>query len=120
MVDLPLFPRAHAPWFIAWPAVALSRLLYKVSVLGAERIPSEGGALIVANHLSYVDVLALQLACPRPIRFVGHEAFPLRSWLFRLIYKATGTVPVSPTNALDTVRRVSQALKAGELVLIFP
>ncbi|MDF3058894.1 MAG: AMP-dependent synthetase [Rariglobus sp.] len=120
MVDLPLFPRAHAPWIISWPTVVLGRLLYKVRALGADRVPSQGGALIVANHLSYVDVLVLQLACPRPIRFVGHEEFPRRSWVFRLIYKVTGTVPVSPANALETVRRVSQALKDGELVLIFP
>lgn len=120
MVDLPLFPRANAPWFIAWPAMVLGRLLYNVRVRGAERVPAQGGALIVSNHLSYVDVFALQLACPRPIRFVGHEEFPRRSVFFRFVYKLTGTIPVSPSNALDTVRRVSHALKAGELVLIFP
>lgn len=118
--DLPLFPRAHAPWFIGWPVMAFSRLLYRVRALHADRVPAEGGALIVANHLSYVDVMVLQLACPRPIRFVGHEGFPKRSWFFRLVYKLTGTIPVSPANALETVRSVSQALKAGELVLIFP
>lgn len=120
MVDLPLLPRANAPWFIAWPTLALGRLLYKVRVLGAERVPTEGGALIVANHLSYADVLVLQMACPRPIRFVGHEAFPRRSWFFRMVYAISGTIPVSTTNALDTVRRVSQALRKGELVLVFP
>lgn len=120
MDDLPLLPRAHAPWFIGWPVIALSRLLYRVRVLNADRVPATGGALLVANHLSYVDVLVLQLACPRPIRFVGHAEFPRRSWLFRLIYKLTGTIPVSPANALDTVRRVSESLSAGELVLIFP
>ena len=120
MSDLPLFPRAHAPWLIAWPTVILARLLYKVRVLGAERIPAKGGALIVANHLSYVDVLVLQLACPRRLRFVGHEEFPRRSWFFRAIYKLTGTVPVSSNNALETVRRVSQMLKEGQLVLLFP
>jgi acyl-[acyl-carrier-protein]-phospholipid O-acyltransferase / long-chain-fatty-acid--[acyl-carrier-protein] ligase len=120
MDELPLFPRAHAPWFIGWPVVALSRFFYRVRGLHTDRVPTEGGALLVANHMSYVDVIVLQLACPRPIRFVGHEEFPRRSWLFRLIFKITGTIPVSPSNALDTVRRVSKALKAGELVLIFP
>ncbi|CAM2834807.1 AMP-binding protein [Rariglobus hedericola] len=119
MADIPLFPRAHAPWFIGWPVIVLSRLLYKVRALNVDRIPAQGGALIVTNHLSYADVLVMQLACPRPIRFVGHEAFPRRSWLFRVIYKLTGTVPVSPANALETVRRVSKLLQAGELVLVF-
>lgn len=120
MDDTPLFPRAHAPWFIGWPVVALSRLLYNVRTFGVESVPKEGGALIVANHLSYVDVLVLQLACPRPIRFIGHEAFLRSGWVFRAIYKLTGTIPVSPTNALETIRSVTQALRAGELVLIFP
>jgi len=120
MADLPLFPRANAPWLIAWPAALFGRLLYDVRAKGFERVPKTGGALIVSNHLSYVDVFALQLACPRPIRFVGHESLPRRSVLFRLIYKLTRTIPVSPANALDTVRRVSQALKEGELVLLFP
>jgi acyl-[acyl-carrier-protein]-phospholipid O-acyltransferase / long-chain-fatty-acid--[acyl-carrier-protein] ligase len=115
-----LFPRAHAPWFIGWPVVMVSRLFYRVRTLHADRVPAEGGALLVANHISYVDVLVLQLACPRPIRFVGHEAFLRHSWFFRLVYALTGTIPVSPENALETVRTVAQALKAGELVLIFP
>ena len=84
----------------------------------AERVPA-GGAILVSNHLSYVDVLVLQMACPRPIRFVGHEEFVRRSLLFRMIYALSGTIPVSPTNALETVRRVSQALGRDELVLIF-
>ncbi len=120
MAKLPLFPRSNAPWLIAWPAALFGRLLYKVRAKGFERVPKTGGALIVSNHLSYVDVFALQLACPRPIRFVGHEALPRHSLLFRLIYNLTRTIPVSPANALDTVRRVSQALKDGELVLLFP
>jgi len=120
MVDLPPFPRANAPWFVAWPALVIGRLLYNVRARGVDRVPTQGGALIVSNHLSYVDVFALQLACPRPIRFVGHEILPRRSWFFRLVYKLTGTIPVSPANALETIRRVSQALKDGELVLIFP
>jgi acyl-[acyl-carrier-protein]-phospholipid O-acyltransferase / long-chain-fatty-acid--[acyl-carrier-protein] ligase len=118
MAELSLFPRAHAPWLVSWPVILLARLLYRVRALGIENIP-EGGALVVSNHLSYTDVLVLQLACPRPIRFIGHEAFPRRSRLFRLIYKLTGTVPVSPSNALETIRTVGEALKAGELVLIF-
>jgi acyl-[acyl-carrier-protein]-phospholipid O-acyltransferase/long-chain-fatty-acid--[acyl-carrier-protein] ligase len=120
MVDLPLFPRAHAPWFVAWPALVIGRLLYNVRTRGFEKVPAQGGALIVSNHLSYVDVFALQLACPRPIRFVGHEILPRRSWFFRMVYKLTGTIPVSPANALETIRRVAQTLKDGELVLVFP
>jgi acyl-[acyl-carrier-protein]-phospholipid O-acyltransferase/long-chain-fatty-acid--[acyl-carrier-protein] ligase len=114
------FPRSYVPWFLSWPVAALSRLLYRVRVLHGERVPGKGGALLVANHLSYVDAVVLQMACPRPIRFVGHEAFLSNGWFFKLVFRLTGTVPVSSGNALETVRRVTRALGAGELVLIFP
>ena len=112
------FQRAHASGWLARPCIWLGRLLYRVRSSGAERLP-EGGALLVANHLSYVDVVVLQMACPRPIRFVGHEGLT-RNWFFRLVFRLTGTIPVAPDNALETMRRVSRSLQAGELVLLFP
>jgi acyl-[acyl-carrier-protein]-phospholipid O-acyltransferase/long-chain-fatty-acid--[acyl-carrier-protein] ligase len=97
----------------------LAGLLYRVRTRGAEHIPA-GGALLLANHVSYADVVALQLACPRPIRFVGHEELLAKGWFFRLIYRLAGVIPVSRAHALETTRRVAQALAAGELVLLFP
>ena len=118
MSDSTLFRRAYASGWLAWPCIWLGRLLYRVRSSGAERLP-EGGALLVANHLSYVDAVVLQMACPRPIRFVGHEGLT-RNWFFRLAFRLTGTIPVAPDNALETMRRVSRSLQAGELVLLFP
>jgi acyl-[acyl-carrier-protein]-phospholipid O-acyltransferase/long-chain-fatty-acid--[acyl-carrier-protein] ligase len=112
------FPRSYVVWFLALPATALARLLYRVRSRGAEQLPP-GGALLVANHLSYADVLVLQLACPRPIRFVGHGNLPERSPFLRWVFGVAGVIPVSPANALQTTRRVAAALTAGELVLIF-
>jgi acyl-[acyl-carrier-protein]-phospholipid O-acyltransferase/long-chain-fatty-acid--[acyl-carrier-protein] ligase len=109
----------YAPWILAAPLRLLARFLYRVIACHADRLPA-GGALLVANHLSYVDVVVLQLACPRPIRFVGHEWLLKASWFFRVVYRLTGTIPVSPDNALMTVRRVSEALRRGEYVLLFP
>src|SRR5690606_21726912 len=68
----------------------------------------------------YVDVVALQLACQRPIRFVGHEAFAAQHPIFKLVYRLSGTIPVSRENALGTTRRVIAALERGELVCLFP
>ncbi len=109
----------YAPWFIATPIRWLARCLYRVRSLHAERLPS-GGALLLANHLSYVDVIVLQLACPRPIRFVGHESLLAEHWFFRIVFQLTGTIPVSRSNALGATRRVVECLGRGELVLIFP
>lgn len=109
----------YVPWWLSGPVRLLARCLYRVKSLGVERLP-EGGALLLANHLSYVDVVVLQLACPRPIRFVGHEDLPKTSWFFRQVFKLSGTIPVSPTNALATTRRVVECLGRGEYVLLFP
>jgi acyl-[acyl-carrier-protein]-phospholipid O-acyltransferase/long-chain-fatty-acid--[acyl-carrier-protein] ligase len=97
----------------------LARLLYRVRTRGADRLP-EGGALLLANHLSYVDVIVLQLACPRPIRFLTHEDMAKASRVFRVINRLAGSIPVSPSGALQATRRVTRALQAGELVLLFP
>ncbi len=114
-----LYPRSHVAWFLALPAAVIARCLYRVRSRGAEQLPP-GGALLVANHLSYADAVVLQLACPRPIRFIGHEELPARSGFFRWVYRVAGVIPVSSANALQTTRRVAAALAAGELVLIFP
>lgn len=115
----PRFRRSHVPWLIEKILVAVARCLYAVRSRGAEHLP-EGGALLLSNHLSYVDVVALQLACPRPIRFVGHEAFAAQHPIFKLVYRLSGTIPVSRENALGTTRRVIAALERGELVCLFP
>ncbi|HXC03073.1 MAG TPA: AMP-binding protein [Opitutaceae bacterium] len=98
----------------------VARLFYRVRVLGAERLPKTGGVLLLANHLSYVDVIALQLACPRRIRFVGHESLAQSNLLYRWLYWFTGTIPISPHNALESTRRIVRELQAGEVILLFP
>jgi acyl-[acyl-carrier-protein]-phospholipid O-acyltransferase / long-chain-fatty-acid--[acyl-carrier-protein] ligase len=115
----PTFRRSTLPWWIEKFAVAVARCLYAVRSRGAEHLPA-GGALVLANHLSYADVVVLQLACPRPLRFVGHEAFARQSWLFRLAYRWSRTIPIARENALGTTRRVVEALRQGELVCVFP
>jgi acyl-[acyl-carrier-protein]-phospholipid O-acyltransferase/long-chain-fatty-acid--[acyl-carrier-protein] ligase len=102
------------------PVKVVARLFYRVRVRGAERLPKTGGVLLLANHLSYVDVIVLQLACPRRIRFVGHESLARANLLYRWLYWFTGTIPISPHNALESTRRIVRELQAGEVVLLFP
>ena len=98
---------------------ALIRALYRVRARHAERIPQEGAALLLPNHVSYVDALILATAIERPIRFVIWEPLYKVVW-FHWLLRLFGTVPVSPTRAKDAVRSVVQALKEGELVCLFP
>ena len=109
----------YAPWLIATPLRWLARCLYRVRSLHADRLPA-GGALLLGNHLSYVDVIVLQLACPLPIRFVGHESLVEAHWFFRFVFQVTGTIPVSRGHALRATRRVMESLGKGEYVLMFP
>ena len=111
--------RSNLPWLLEPLIHLMGWILYRVRVRGVEELPT-GGALLIANHLSYADVIVLQLACPRPLRYVGHEELLGQNWFFRLAYRAAGVIPVSSANALAATRRVSAALAAGELVLLFP
>src|SRR2546423_569729 len=73
----------------AWPLFAfrfflwvIVKLFYRVRVHGIENVPRQGGALLVCNHVSYLDWLYLLYAQPRPIRFVIFAAWT-RTWGLR-------------------------------------
>ncbi|QBQ97959.1 MFS transporter [Paraburkholderia pallida] len=107
--------------FVAW---VLVHTVYRVRLVHAERIPAEGAAVLVCNHVSYVDAVVIMAESPRPIRFVmDHQIFrsPLLGWLFR----HAKAIPIAPAHedaamlatAYDTC---AQALAEGDLVCIFP
>ncbi len=110
---------SYVPWFFEVLAVLASRLLYRDSFSGREYVPATGGVLLIANHLSYVDVVALQLACPRPIRYVGYQGLrthPFFAWVFRI----SGVIPISAAHPTEGMREAIKALQAGDLVCVFP
>ncbi|MFD1556596.1 MFS transporter [Paraburkholderia silviterrae] len=107
--------------FAAW---VLVHTVYRVRLVHAERIPAEGAAVLVCNHVSYVDAVVIMAESPRPIRFVmDHQIFrsPLLGWLFR----HAKAIPIAPAHedaamlaaAYDSC---AEALAEGDLVCIFP
>jgi acyl-[acyl-carrier-protein]-phospholipid O-acyltransferase/long-chain-fatty-acid--[acyl-carrier-protein] ligase len=96
----------------------LARLLYRVTPHGTENLP-EGGFLLLPNHLTWVDAVVLQLACPRPIRFIVDEQI-YRLPLLNVIFRLVKALPISPKHAKDTVRTAAEAIRAGAIVCIFP
>lgn len=107
--------------FIVW---LLVHTIYRLRVEGVDRVPAAGPALLVCNHVSYVDALVIAAACPRPIRFImDHNIFrwPILSFVFR----ETRAIPIAPAKenaeAMEKAfDEAAQALDAGELVAIFP
>src|SRR3954465_9955655 len=98
--------------------LGLARLIYRVTATGRETLPAEG-FLLLPNHLTWVDAIVLQLACPRPIRFMVYEdIFKARG--LNTIFRAIGALPISPRHARDSMRAAAEAIKAGEVICIFP
>src|SRR5271154_1569318 len=106
------------PVWIDVPIGILARMLYSVRVLGASHIPS-GGAVIVANHLSYMDVVVLQLSSPRPLRFMAFHG-PGTGRLLNWIFEKAGVILVPPGTSTQWLKSTVRALKEGELLCIFP
>lgn len=100
--------------------LGVGRLCYRMRVIGAENLPEHGGVIVVCNHVSYADTIPLSLACERRrLRFTSFEGLFELPILGRGL-RAFGSIPVSPTNARETIRRASDCAAAGEAVLLFP
>jgi acyl-[acyl-carrier-protein]-phospholipid O-acyltransferase/long-chain-fatty-acid--[acyl-carrier-protein] ligase len=110
---------SYFPRWLEVVVVVLARPVYRVRTLGAAQVPARGGAILIANHLSYADVVALQLACPRPLRFLGYEEED-SAWFFKLVFRLAGVIPISARRPTDGMRRAIKAAKEGEVVCIFP
>ncbi|MEZ5300974.1 MAG: MFS transporter [Verrucomicrobiales bacterium] len=95
------------------------RVIYRVSARGTGNLPAQGGALLIANHVSFVDAFAISAASDRPIRFVIFDTY-YQNPIFRPFLRLFGAVPISPTRAKDAINATADAVKAGDLVCIFP
>ncbi len=107
--------------FVAW---VLTNLIYRFKVRGKEHIPDEGPAVLVCNHVSYIDAVLLMCASPRPVRFImDHNIFrvPVLGWLFRL----AKAIPIAshkadPAAYERAFEQAAQVLREGDLLMIFP
>ncbi|SDM07481.1 1-acyl-sn-glycerol-3-phosphate acyltransferases [Modicisalibacter muralis] len=103
---------------------ALMHVLYRLRFSGRSHIPTEGAALVVCNHVSFMDALILGGACPRPLRFLMDRPIyesPWLNWFFRI----AGAIPVDserrdPGGVRRALGEVSRALRDGEVVMLFP
>ena len=102
----------------------LIRLMYRVKIKGQKNIPATGPALLVSNHVTYLDALILMGVSHRPIRFVMDKSIseiPILKWVFR----QAGVIPIcSPRQCQTTYNQafitINEALSNNEVVCIFP
>ena len=111
-------------YLLRFVAFVLSRCIYRFRVQGDEHLPTTGAAIVVCNHVSYVDALLLMAASPRPIRFLmDHRIFrvPVLGWLFRLA-KAIPIAPQSedPAAYAAAFAAADAVLADGDLLGLFP
>jgi 1-acyl-sn-glycerol-3-phosphate acyltransferase len=107
--------------FVDWLLISV---LYRVRTDGLERIPEEGPALLVCNHVSFMDALIIMGSVRRPVRFVMYYKIfkvPLLSFVFR----AAKAIPIAggkenPKLMVRAFDAIDAALADGELVCIFP
>ncbi len=97
--------------------------LYRLDVEGRENVPARGGALLTPNHVSMADAVLLIASIDRPIRFImfkGSYEHPL----VKSFAKIMGVIPIAsdqgPRELIHSLRMATEALKAGEVVCIFP
>jgi 1-acyl-sn-glycerol-3-phosphate acyltransferase len=107
--------------FIAW---LLVHSLYRLDERGLDNLPEEGAALLVCNHVSFVDALVISAACRRPIRFVMESAI-FSAPVINVLARGMKAVPIAPARQDPVIYEhafatVARELADGQLVCIFP
>jgi 1-acyl-sn-glycerol-3-phosphate acyltransferase len=107
--------------FITW---VLVNTLYRVRADGTGQIPEEGPALLVCNHVSFMDPLLLMANLRRPVRFVMYYRI-FNIPLLRFVFRTARAIPIAglkedPAVLQQAYDAIDEALAAGEVVCVFP
>jgi 1-acyl-sn-glycerol-3-phosphate acyltransferase len=111
-------------YLLRFIAFVVTRVVYRFKVRGDANIPTAGAAILVCNHVSFIDPVLLMAASPRPIRFImDHRIFamPVLGWFFRL----AKAIPIAPQREdpgayEQAFKRAREVLNDGDLLCIFP
>ncbi|MDX9844227.1 MAG: MFS transporter [Aquabacterium sp.] len=104
--------------------LVVTRVVYRLKVRGDEHLPTDGAAILVCNHVSFVDAVILGVCSPRPMVFLmDHRIFktPGIGWFFR----AVKAIPIAPQKEdpqayEQAFERARQVLRDGDLLCLFP
>lgn len=92
---------------------------YQLSVYQLNNLPSTGGVLLLGNHVSFIDWAVLQIACPRPIRFVMERSI-YKTWYLHWLFRQFKVIPIARGASQEAMIAINHALNAGEVVALFP
>jgi 1-acyl-sn-glycerol-3-phosphate acyltransferase len=107
--------------FFVW---VIANLLYRVRVTGLQHVPREGAALLICNHVSFIDWLIIAGGIQRPIRFVMDHNYANTPFI-RYLFRHAKVIPIAskkenPEAMEKAFELVAKELRDGELVCIFP
>ena len=107
--------------FLVW---LLIHSVYRLRKSGLESIPDAGPALLVCNHVSFVDALIIAAACRRPVRFVMDHAI-FRIPVLNFVFRTGRAIPIAssrenPQLLEKAYDEIARGLEAGDVICIFP
>ena len=107
--------------FIAW---CIASVMYRMRVVGHENIPAEGAAVLICNHVTFVDALIISAAVKRPTRFVMDHSY-YKGFIAKALLNQAKVIPIASAKENPAVlerafERIAEELKSGEMVCIFP
>lgn len=96
------------------------RVIFRTRIIGRDRVPPEGGLLLVCNHISLADPPMVGVAMTRKVDFLAMAELFRKPWLAKIV-RSTGAFPVD-RNRVDhgAARESIRRLRAGRCVVIFP
>lgn len=109
-------------FLIRFLCVLLTKLCYRIKVVGIENVPADKSALLVCNHVSWVDALLVAATQQRRIRFIMDKSF-YKKWWLKPICKLMQVIPISasdpPKKIVSSLKQARAAMDEGFMVCIF-
>ncbi|MCF6201064.1 MAG: AMP-binding protein, partial [Hydrogenimonas sp.] len=99
--------------------IPILKTRYRLFVEGLENLPQRGGVLLLGNHISWIDWLILQVASPRPLKFVMERSI-YEQWYLKWFLKRFDVIPISGVASKGALEAVRERLLKGEAVSLFP
>jgi 1-acyl-sn-glycerol-3-phosphate acyltransferase len=101
-------------------SLALCKAYFRLRVEGLANIPREGGAVLAANHQSFIDILLFGGCVPRHVAFVARDTLANWRWL-AYVMRECGTVLVKRGSSdRRALRQMADHLERGDMVAIYP